>query len=161
MFRFSANGASPAIADATVIDNIIHASISTDGTRTITSLLTKPQLESSNFLMLLEPLINKAFSHAVATGPTDLAPSSFRRLHSGEQMVNEIGPEAFTFVIHTPFDSEEDLRVFATLSAKYRTGKFFDPKIELVNEFKMFQSVDQDLNVEQWELMLMAVDPTV
>jgi len=161
MFDSRAIGATPATADSTRINNTIHTSISVDGTQTTTSLLTPPQLETSTLLTLLESMVNKAFSHAIATGPQDLAPSSFRRLHSGTQMVNEIGPEAFTFVVHTPFDEKEDVRVFATATGKRSTSEIFDPKVELVSQFKMLQGADLDINVEQWELLFMVVDPTV
>ena len=161
MCVLTTDGSSLKTVESSTANSITHSPVSIDGIRTTTSLLTTPQLEASTLLTLLEQLISKAFSHSIFTGPKDLAPRSFRRLHSSTQMVNEIGPEAFIFVVHTPIDSEEDLRVFATASAKRRTGKTFDPEVELVSQFKLLQSVDVDFNVKQWELMLMAVEPTV
>ncbi|MCJ1379280.1 hypothetical protein MMC17_002381 [Xylographa soralifera] len=161
MYSPLANGSAQETVDSSTVNNITYAPVSINGSRTTTSLLTTPQLEASTFLTLLELLINKAFSHSIVTGPKDLAPTSFRRLQSSTQMINEVGPEAFIFVVHTPIDTEEEVRVFATASAKRRTGKTFDSEIELVSQFKMLQSLDVGLNVEQWELMLMAVDPTV
>ncbi|MCJ1433537.1 hypothetical protein MMC27_002900 [Xylographa pallens] len=161
MCVLTTDGSSLETVESSTASRVTHAPVSIGGIRATTSLLTTPQLEASTLLTLLELLINKAFSHSIVTGPKDLAPSSFRRLHSSTQMVNEIGPEAFTFVVHTPIDSEEGLRVFATASAKSRTGKTFDPEVELISQFKRLQSLDVDYNVEHWELMLMAVDPTV
>ncbi|MCJ1286491.1 hypothetical protein MMC26_005837 [Xylographa opegraphella] len=57
------------------------------------------------------------------------------------QTGNEIEPDAFIFVLHTPVDSGEDLQVFATASTKRRTGKSFDPEVELANRFMVAQNV--------------------
>ncbi|MCJ1405784.1 hypothetical protein MMC11_009014 [Xylographa trunciseda] len=126
MFDITANKAPPARADTTRVDNTIHSSISNNGIQTITSLLITPQLEISPLIVLISPMINKAFSHAIAT-------------------VNEFGPEALIFVARTPIDNEEALQAFTTVSAKRSTGEVFDPEVDLGLAGKVMSVVEEEI----------------
>lgn len=136
-----------------------HQSI--HGRQAVTSLLTATELSTSPFLPLLLSLINTAFSHAIANGPKDLLPSTYRRLHSTSDIIRELGPDALVYIISTSPNDPDELVVYATASVKCFTSKVTDSTSEFIRNFKHIDVADLVANVERWELTLMAVDPSI
>lgn len=95
-------------------------------------------------------------------GSVEYLPATVIRVRSDAQFLDEIGPDAFTLIVSTPIDSPEGLKVYASASAKPFTGKAAAETLsEVVRAFKRVASLeplDPSIEIEQWELMLMAVD---
>ena len=81
-----------------------------DGQPTTTHLLSTSELTSSSFLHLLEPLINDTFFASHQKDGHEYIPPSVPRLQNKMQILEELGPHAFTFIVSRPVDSEGDFQ---------------------------------------------------
>ena len=129
-----------------------------NGQPTTTLLLSTSELASSPLLHLLAPLINNAFFASHHKDGHEYIPSSVPRLQNKTQILDELGPDAFTFIVGRPVDSDGEFQVYATASAKPYNG---DVAANLPDANRRFKRVAKsepiDTNVEQWEAVLMAV----
>ncbi|MCJ1473968.1 hypothetical protein MMC13_002624 [Lambiella insularis] len=141
--------------------NSAHVPTLISGHQAIISLLTASELATSPFLPLLFTLINGAFSHVIANGPKGLVSPTFRRLSNANELLEELGSNAFVYIISTPLESADKLKVFATASFKCFTGKVPESTNDFMRNFKNIASPDPATSIERWELVLMAVDPTL
>jgi len=135
-------------------------SIIVDGQPTVISLLSSPKLATSPYLPLLQPFMNAAYYASHRKGPVEYLPSSVVRLKTDTQILDEIGPDAFTVVVSTPAEAPDGLKVYGSASAKPFTGLVAPETMdEIVRTFKRTAPVEPlDPSIEQWELLLMAVD---
>jgi len=104
--------------------------------------------------------MNAAYRASHVNGPLEYLPASVVRLKSDTQLLDEIGPDAFTILISSEIKNPAGLKVYGSASAKPFTGLAAAEHIdEVVRTFKRAAPVEPlDPNIERWELMLMAVD---
>ena len=129
-----------------------------NGQPTRTLLVSASELAASPLLHPLEPLINSAFFASHHKDDHEYIPSSVPRLQNKTQILDELGPDAFTFIVTTLLDSEGGFQVYATASAKPYTGEVVANLPDTNRRFKRAAKTEPlDTNVEQWEAILMAV----
>ncbi|MCJ1244705.1 hypothetical protein MMC30_001904 [Trapelia coarctata] len=134
--------------------------INVDGQPTVISILSTAELAASPFLPLLPPVMNTAYRASHVRGPVEYLPLSVVRLRTDTQILDEIGPEAFTVLVSTAAGNPDGPKVYASASAKLFTGLAApETTDEVVRTFKRTALVEPlDPDIEQWELLLMAVD---
>ena len=130
-----------------------------NNTPTIISLLSPTQLRQYPYLRQLKNLINAAFS---ATHSKDgIFPPDVKRLNSDTQIIDEIGPDFFTYIILSrPSEVTDRPTLFATASARRLLPKDYTMLPESLKLLKRSQASAPE-DVESWELKLLAVDPSI
>jgi len=138
----------------------VSKSITVNGEPALISLHSTPELAESPYLPLIRSVINAAYRAGSFNGPLEYLPASVVRLNSETQLLDEIGPDAFTILVNSSMEHPAGLQVYASASARPFTGLADAGHMdEAVRTFKRSAPIaPMDPNIEQWELLLMAVD---
>ena len=140
-------------------------------------LFSNARLAQFPLLPQLVSVINRAYSAGHVSGTKEYFPSNLLRLESSQALVEELGPDCFTFVVTQSMAEETDpgspspskhltlRRVLGTASGR----PFTRPRVVMnVEPAPMspwvpkiaLQKLD-DPDIVQWELKLMGVDPSL
>ena len=126
-----------------------------NGRKTNLHLFEPGQLACSPLLPGFLPPMNAAFS----LRHPPWIPASHIRMHSTDQFLEELGPEAFTYALTFADDTEEAKHIIATVS--FRPFRWREPEIQEPTYKTFYYDRSQAVvpGAETWDLKLMVVDP--
>ena len=166
-------GASNMLSSPTIVEQQ-KGQIYVNGRPADVSLLSKSALATFPLLPSLVPLINNAFRKSHIGVGYEYLPASVNRLRHTEHLLDTIGPDNFIIIVtqsqprsgkaehdHSQIDPDTS-KVLGTVSAgpfKTTRGIHADDSNDLFTRAPPSEPLPP--NLQQWELKLMVVDPSI
>ena len=153
-----------------------NSSLAVNGASTTLELFSHASISSKPILRRqLVQLLNEAFTHAHKTGPVRVEPPVVTRVHSTDQLLEEIGDEGFTYVLFAPAETTGPEGTKTKLPIATASGKpIYGENTQLIPDsatvtdsskpaYKSFKRnwtiAEKDKDIPHFELILMGVSP--